>query len=103
MLSFPQFTRSALREEFAWVEAIIFEGDLMVRKQFFGGQFSSVVIVRGKANFPRKQLPGRQMSGGQLSSGAIFQAAIIRGPIIQRAIVQGAIIWGAAIVRTPIL
>ena len=40
MQSFPQFTRSSLWGEFAWVGAIILGGDIIVR-----GQFSSGVIV----------------------------------------------------------
>ena len=42
MYSFPQFTRITLWGKFAWVGAIIFERNFMVR-----GQFSSEAIVRG--------------------------------------------------------
>ena len=74
MHSFPQFTRSTLWGEFAWVGAIIFEGNFLVRWQFSSGQLSG----------------GGE--GGQLSTGEIVQGAIIRGAIIQEAI-----IWGGAI------
>ena len=37
MHSFPQFTRSTLWGEFAWVGAIIFEGNFLVRGQFSSG------------------------------------------------------------------
>ena len=72
MHSFPQFTCSTLWGEFAWVGAIIFEGNFLVRGQFSSGQLSG--------------------GGGQLSMGEIVQGAIIRGAIIQEAI-----IWGGAI------
>ena len=42
MHNFLQFTCSTLWEEFAWVGAIIYGGNFMVR-----GQFSSGAIIRG--------------------------------------------------------
>ena len=65
MLSFLQFTRCTLWREFAWVGAIIFERNFMLRGQFSGGgrQFSSEAIIvwgnyLGGSNFPRGQLSG---------------------------------------------
>ena len=57
MHSFPQFTCSTLWGEFAWVGAIIFEGNFLVR-----GQFSS------------EQLSGGQSSRRQLSRGEQFSS-----------------------------
>ena len=45
---FPQFTRSTLRGKFAWVVAIVFGGNLMVRGQLSMGQFFSGAIIRGE-------------------------------------------------------
>ena len=60
MHSFPQFTRGTLWREFAWVGAIIFEGNFVVRGQLSRGQFSLGAIIQG----------------------AIIQEAIVRRPII---------------------
>ena len=59
MHSFPQFSRSDLWGEFAWVGTIIYEENFMVR-----GQFSSVAIFQGE----------------------IIREAIIQGAIIREAI-----------------
>ena len=69
MHSFPQFTRSTLWGEFAWVGAIIFEGNFLVRGQFSSGQLSG--------------------GGGQLSTGEIVQGAIIRGQSSRRQLSGG--------------
>ena len=52
MYSFPQLTRNTLWRKFAWVGAIIFEGNLWwgcncPGGQFSGGQFPSEAIIRG--------------------------------------------------------
>ena len=64
MHSFPQFTRSTLWGEFAWVGAIIFEGNFLVRWQFSSGQLSGG--GRG-GSYPRGKLSRGQLSGGQSS------------------------------------
>ena len=73
---FTKFTRSTLWGEFAWVGAIIFVGNFMVRGQFsggncMGGQFSSgAIILWGNClggNPQRGNYPGDNFPRGQLS------------------------------------
>ena len=58
MHGFPQFTRSTLWGELAWVGTIIFVGILMV-----WGQSSGVIFLVG--NGPRGKFQCRQLSGGE--------------------------------------
>ena len=86
MHSFLQFTRSALWGEFAWMGAIIFEGNFMVRGQLSGGHFSLEAIFLGGnctgGNFPRGKLCGGNYPGvGAITQQAIIQWASIRGAI----------------------
>ena len=75
MHSFLQFTRSALWGEFAWMGAIIFEGNFMVRGQLSGGQFSLGAIFLGGnctgGNFPRGKLFGGKYPGGNFTRGQL--------------------------------
>ena len=82
MDSIPQFTRSMLQGEFAWVGAIIsarnfygegaiFRGVIFLGDNCLGGIFLGESFTGG--NFPGDNFPRRQ-----LSSGANFQGAIIR-------------------------
>ena len=57
MHSLPQFTRSTRWGEFAWVGAIIFEGNFTV-----SGEFSALQDNCPGGNFPRGQLSGGQLS-----------------------------------------
>ena len=94
MHSFPQFTRSTLSGEFAWVRTIIFWEDFMVRGLFSGGKFSSGKIIIG-GNCPVGHCLGTIFLGdncqekGAIIWGAITQWSTISGPIIQGEIYLG--------------
>ena len=71
--------------------AIIFEGNVMVRGQLSGGQFSLGAIFLGGnctgGNFPRRKLFGGQLSrvwgnhpGGKYQGGQFSSGAVVRTP-----------------------
>ena len=87
--SFLKFTRSTLWGEFAWMGAIIFEGNYMVWRQLPRGQFSLGAIFLGDNCTGGSFSQGKLFGGNYLGGGAIIQGVIIQGASIRGAIFLG--------------
>ena len=84
MHTFPQLTCSTLWGELAWMRAIFFEGNFMVRELLSGGKFSLGEIVQSTifhgGNYPPGQLFEGQLSREQLPGEKFSSGAIVLEP-----------------------